>query len=152
MTDETTVTRDIHIFHGKKPAPGDAASVRKTITAADQGFFVGISGNLHPLYVDDLHAARMGYKSRLLFELVVSALATNALTEIGGAGYRMSSINLRFPNSALLNDTVSARAEIVETRGDTLLCRLVCETFPDGMVVAEGEAELSPGAAGDANV
>ena len=40
-----------------EPRVGDSAQVRKTITVADQGLYSGICGNLHPLYVNEIHAA-----------------------------------------------------------------------------------------------
>ena len=66
------------------PKIGDTAEFRKTMTVAEQAFFTGISGNMHPLYVNEVHAAATEAGGRLAFELAVAALATTALAEIGG--------------------------------------------------------------------
>ena len=126
-----------------EPRVGDSAQVRKTITVADQGLYSGICGNLHPLYVNEIHAASTEAGGRLAFELVVAALATGPLAELGGAHRRISALDLRFPAMTRVGDTVAARAEVTEVAGGVARCRVKCVRDEGDTVVAEGTAVLS---------
>ena len=121
---------------------GDLACVRKTLTVADQGLYTGISGNMHPLYVNEVHARSTVAGGRLAFELVVASLATNALAELGGGMRRVSAVSLTFPEMTRVGDTVAAQVEIIEVTGELVRCRLTCTRDEGGVVVAEGTAEL----------
>ena len=124
-----------------EPKVGDTAEFRKTMTVAEQALFTGISGNMHPLYVNEVHAAAAEAGGRLVFELAVAALATTALAEVGGPNRRLAALDLRFPVAVRLGDTVAARVEVTEAGGQAILCRVTCER-DEGPVVAEGTAEL----------
>jgi 3-hydroxybutyryl-CoA dehydratase len=121
---------------------GARAQVRKTITVADQSLFTGISGNLHPLYVNELHAREATQGGRLAFELGLAALASNALAELAGPYRRIGAIALTYPVPARVGDTVAAQAEVLEVRGSTLHCRVVVRRDDPVGVVAEGTADL----------
>lgn len=120
---------------------GQTAEFRKTMTVAEQAMFTGISGNLHPLYVNELHAQDATAGTRLAFELAVAALATTALAELGGDDYRLGGVELRFPGMARIGDTVAARAEVVEVGDGTARCRVTCRV-DDGPLVVDGHADL----------
>ena len=126
-----------------EPRVGDSAQLRKTITVADQGLYSGICGNLHPLYVNEIHAASTEAGGRLAFELVVAALATGPLAELGGAHRRISALELRFPAMTRVGDTVAARAEVTALAGGDARCRVECVRDEGDTVVAEGTAVLS---------
>ncbi len=126
-----------------EPRVGDSAQVRKTITVADQGLYSGICGNMHPLYVNEVHAASTEAGGRLAFELVVAALATGPLAELGGANRRISALDLRFPAITRVGDTVAARAEVTEVADGDARCRVSCVRDEGDSVVAEGTAVLS---------
>lgn len=121
--------------------PGDAAEFRKTMTEAEQALYTGISGNMHPLYVNRLHARATEVGERLVFELAVSGLATTALAALGGPWMRLGEIALDFPDAARVGDTVTARAEVTSASPTELCCRLLC-TRQDGVVVGRGTATL----------
>ena len=123
------------------PKIGDTAEFRKTMTVAEQALFTGISGNMHPLYVNEVHAATTEAGGRLAFELAVAALATTALAEIGGPTARLAAIDLRFPAPTRVGDTVAARAEVIEVSEARIRCAVTCER-DGGPVVAEGTADL----------
>ena len=125
-----------------EPKVGDTAQVRKTITVADQGLYSGICGNMHPLYVNEVHAASTEAGRRLAFELVVAALVTGPLAELGGAHRRISGMNLSFPAMTRIGDTVAATAEVTEVAGGAVRCRVTCVRDEEDLVVAEGTAEL----------
>jgi 3-hydroxybutyryl-CoA dehydratase len=123
------------------PQIGDTAEFRKTMTVAEQALFTGISGNMHPLYVNEVHAAATEAGGRLAFELAVAALATTALAEVGGPSVRLAAIDLRFPAPTRIGDTVAARAGVIEVSEARIRCKVTCER-DGGPVVAEGTADL----------
>lgn len=120
----------------------DKAEFRKTMTVAEQAMFTGISGNLHPLYVDETHARAVTGGGRLCFELAVSALLTTALAEIGGAKARLERIDLAYPTPGRIGDTVAAQAAVTARDDSGLDCRLKV-LRDDGAVLAEGTARLA---------
>ena len=128
-------------YERTRPQPGQRAEFRKTMTVAEQAMFTGISGNMHPLYVNEVHASSTGARSRLAFELAVASLATTALAELSGAFFRLGGIELSFPAMARIGDTVAAAAEVESTDGARVRCRITC-TVDEGPVVAEGHADL----------
>jgi 3-hydroxybutyryl-CoA dehydratase len=121
---------------------GERAQVRKTITVADQSLFTGISGNLHPLYVNELHARDATHGGRLAFELGLAALASSALAELAGPYRRIGAVALAFPAAARVGDTVAAQAEVLEASGSVVRCRIVVRRDDPPGVVAEGTADL----------
>ncbi|MSO53893.1 MAG: acyl dehydratase [Rhodospirillales bacterium] len=137
MNAPTTMT-----YPRKIPKVGETAQVRKTMTVADQGLYSGISGNIHPLYVNEVHAQQTSVGTRLMFELAVASLLTNSLTEVGGAFCRVSAMNLTFPNPTRIGDTVAARVEVTAVVGDRVTCKVSCKRDEGGLVVCEGTAEL----------
>ena len=135
---------DPHAFppHDRtRPRVGQRAEFRKTMTVAEQAMFTGISGNLHPLYVNEVHAASTSAGGRLAFELAVASLMTTALAEVSGAYYRLDGIDLSFPAMARIGDTVAAASEVESVDGARMRCRITC-TVDDGPIVAEGHATL----------
>ena len=128
-------------YERTRPRAGERAEFRKTMTVAEQAMFTGISGNMHPLYVNEVHASSTSAESRLAFELAVASLATTALAELSGAFYRLDGIELSFPAMARIGDTVAAAAKVESAEGGRMRCRVTC-TADDGPVVAEGHADL----------
>jgi 3-hydroxybutyryl-CoA dehydratase len=117
------------------------AAFRKTMTTAEQALFTGISGNLHPLYVNAIHAKAVSGGDMLVFELALASLATTALATVGGAHRRISALSLRFPNPAQVGETVEAKVEVQSEQGGLLKASILC-TGRDGAVLAEGNAEM----------
>jgi 3-hydroxybutyryl-CoA dehydratase len=122
--------------------PDDTAEFRKTITVADQAMFTGISGNLHPLYVDETHAQAVTGGGRLSFELAAAALITTALAEVGGPKARLAGLELSFPTAGRIGDTVAARAHVTSRESTSVQCA-VSVVRDDGAVLAEGRARLA---------
>ena len=131
------------VYGRKTPKVGETAQVRKTMTVADQGLFCGISCNMHPLYVNEVHAKGTEAGGRLVFELAVASLATTALAEVGGPYRRLAALNLRFPAPTRIGDTVAAKVEVVESMDALTRCRVTCLKDEGNAVVAEGSAELA---------
>lgn len=130
------------LYERTTPQAGQKAQVRKTLTVADQSLHTGISGNMHPLYVNELHAQSASGGGRLAFEMVLAALMSNSLAELGGPFRRIAAIRLDFAEPARVGDTVAAQAEVARVEGSRVHCRLVCRRDEPPAIVAEGTAEL----------
>lgn len=124
-----------------QPKIGDHAEFRKSMTVAEQALFTGISGNMHPLYVNEVHAAGTEAGGRICFELAVTALVTTALAEVGGPWRRIAEIDVRFPTPVRIGETISGRAEVTEAGPDRIRCKVTCVS-DRGSVAAEGTADL----------
>ena len=59
-----------------------SATFRKTMTTAEQALYTGISGNLHPLYVNAVHAEAVSGGDMIVFELAIASLATTAFADV----------------------------------------------------------------------
>jgi len=124
-----------------QPKIGDHAEFRKTMTVAEQALYTGISGNMHPLYVNEVHAAATEAGGRICFELAVTALVTTALAELGGPLRRLSRLEVRFPSPVRINETIAGRAEVTDVEAHSIRCNVRCVS-DSGLVAAEGTAEL----------
>jgi 3-hydroxybutyryl-CoA dehydratase len=124
-----------------QPKVGDHAEFRKTMTVAEQALFTGISGNMHPLYVNEVHAAGTAAGGRICFELAVTALVTTALAEIGGPFRRLSRLDVQFPSPVRIGETIAAQAQVTEAGPDCIRCSVTCVS-DSGLVAAEGTADL----------
>ncbi len=123
------------------PAVGAFAECFKTLTSSEQALFTGICGNMHPLYVNELHAATTEFGKRLAFEFTFAALLTTALAKLCGPLQRMTDISLSFLVPVLIGETIVARAEVVSVAGQTVECRLTCRRNDE--IVARGTAKLT---------
>lgn len=124
-----------------QPKIGDHAEFRKTMTVAEQALYTGISGNMHPLYVNEVHAADTEAGGRICFELAVTALVTTALAELGGPLCRLSRLDVQFPSPVRINETIAGRAEVTDVGAHSIRCNVRCVS-DSGLVAAEGTAEL----------
>ncbi|SMO96586.1 MaoC/PaaZ C-terminal domain-containing protein [Paracoccus laeviglucosivorans] len=131
---------------------GQEFSFRKTMTVAEQAMFTGISGNMGGLYVDALRARAEGADGPVAFELAVGALATTALSRLGGSGRRIGRIAFDFATPVGVGQSVEALARVTALDGGTATCSIEIRRNPDAQIVATGEAVLVPFAGDRADV
>ncbi|WP_313349243.1 MaoC/PaaZ C-terminal domain-containing protein [Paracoccus sp. (in: a-proteobacteria)] len=131
---------------------GEEFSFRKTMTVAEQAMFTGISGNMGGLYVDALRARAEGAEGPVAFELAVGALATTALSRLGGPGRRIGRIAFDFATPVGVGQSVEALARVASVDGAAATCTIEIRRNPDAQIVATGEAVLVPFAKGRADV
>jgi len=116
----------------------------KTLTVAEQALFTGISGNMGAQYVDATCGRKNGVGGLMVFELAIAALATTGLAKLGGPGRRIAAMNVEFAQPVPVGTSVEAQAQVEQTQGDTLLCRIRCTDAQSGKTVVEGTARLVP--------
>jgi 3-hydroxybutyryl-CoA dehydratase len=94
---------------------GDNASFTKTITETDIYLYCGISGDFNPLHVDELYAHKALFKGRVAHGLLVAGLLSNVLgMKLPGPGTIYISQNLKFFKPAYINDTITAKVEVLD--------------------------------------
>ena len=123
------------------PAVGTRATWTRTFSAADVEAFATISGDRNPLHFDATFAER----TRLGRLVVQGGLTTglfNALVamELPGPGSVFLHQEWDYPAPVYIGDTVTAEAEVIESRADKPITRLRCVARrDDGTEVLRGE-------------
>jgi 3-hydroxybutyryl-CoA dehydratase len=94
---------------------GDAVTFSKTVTGADIALFAGLSGDLHPLHVDEEYAQHSRFGGCIAHGmLTASLLSTTAGLILATPGAIFVSQDVRFVRPVRPGDTLTARSEIVE--------------------------------------
>jgi len=123
------------------PPVGATATWTRTLTADDVEAFATISGDRNPLHFDAEFAGR----TRLGRLVVQGGLTTglfNALVamELPGPGSVFLHQEWDYPAPVFIGDTVTAHAEVIESRADKPITRLRCVARrDDGTEVLRGE-------------
>lgn len=127
-------------------AVGDRASLTKVVNEADVYLYVGITGDLNPLYVDETYAQGSRFRGRIAPGILTAGLVTAVIsTRLPGPGTITEQEAFRFTAPVRPGDTVTAFVEVVEvmpSRGRVRL-RTLCKN-QDGAVVLDGEAMVLP--------
>lgn len=121
---------------------GDAVTFSKTITEADITLFAGVSGDHHPVHVDEQYAKKSRFGGRIAQGmLTASLLSTTAGLILATPGAILVSQDLRFKRPVRPGDTVTARSEIVELLPEKRRLRWKSTIVnQDGEVVIESES------------
>jgi acyl dehydratase len=123
------------------PAPGTRATWTRTITTADVEGFAAITGDRNPIHFD----AELAAATRFGGLVAQGGLATglfNALVamELPGPGSVFLHQEWDYPAPVFIGDTVTAEAEVIESRADKPITRLRCVARrADGTEVLRGE-------------
>jgi acyl dehydratase len=123
------------------PAVGTRATWTRTITASDVASYAAITGDQNPLHFDAAFAAstRAG---RLIVHGGLTTGLFNALVamELPGPGSVFLHQEWDYPAPTFIGDTVTAEAEVIESRADKPITRLRCVARrDDGTEVLRGE-------------
>jgi acyl dehydratase len=123
------------------PRVGARATWTRTISAEDVELYAQITGDRNPLHFDPRFAAATSFE-----RLVVQGGLTNGLfnalvaMELPGPGSVFLHQAWDYPAPVFIGDTVTAEAEVVETRADKPITRLRCVARrQDGVEVLRGE-------------
>jgi acyl dehydratase len=122
------------------PQVGSSATWTRTFTTADVEAFAAISGDRNPLHFDESFAARTR-TGRLVVQGGLTTGLFNALVamELPGPGSVFLHQEWDYPAPVFIGDTVTAEAEVVESRADKPITRLRCVARrQDGTEVLRG--------------
>ena len=123
------------------PPVGATATWTRTFTADDVEAFAHISGDRNPLHFDAAFAGRTRFGALVVQGGLTTGLF-NALvaTELPGAGSVFLHQEWDYPAPVFIGDTVTAYAEVLESRADKPITRLRCVARrDDGTEVLRGE-------------
>ena len=114
----------------------------KTITEADINLFAEVSGDFNPVHVNEEYAKKTFFGGRIAHGALVQALLSAAMAKLPGLVIFLSQ-SLRFVKPVRIGDTITAIAEVVETRKDKGIVTLKNTAVNQSEeTVAEGEAAV----------
>jgi len=114
----------------------------KTVTEADIVLFAGVSGDFNPAHMSEEYAKKTLFGGRIAHGALILALLSAAMSKLPGLVIFLSQ-SVRFLKPVRIGDTVTAVAEVVETRKDKGIVTLknTC-TNQNGDILVEGEATV----------
>jgi 3-hydroxybutyryl-CoA dehydratase len=112
----------------------------KTVTEADIVLFAKVSGDFNPLHMSEEYAKKTFFGSRIAHGALTQALLSAAMAKLPGLVVFLSQ-SVKFLKPVRIGDTITAIAEVTETRPDKGIVNLknTC-TNQKGETVVEGEA------------
>ena len=123
------------------PPVGARATWTRTISAADVESYAAITGDRNPLHFDEAFARRTLPGALIVHGGLTTGLF-NALVamELPGPGSVFLHQEWDYPAPAFVGDTVTAEAEVIESRADKPITKLRCVARrQDGTEVLRGE-------------
>lgn len=128
-----------NIYPEKELHVGDFALFPKTVSASDVALFAGISGDMHPLYLNETFGRASGLGMRIVPPMLIAAM-------LGGAVYRLLSpmscpVSRSFTavKPMAVGDTLTARAEITALNTQTGRATVALAAYNSaGELVMEG--------------
>lgn len=127
-------------------AVGDRASITKVVNETDIHLYVGMTGDLNPVYVDDAYAARTRFRGRVAPGILTAGLVIAVLsTKLPGPGTILEKQEFRFTAPVRPGDALTAFVEVIEVLPSRGRARMhtICKN-QDGVVVLEGEVTVLP--------
>ncbi|MEN1759578.1 MaoC family dehydratase [Anoxynatronum sibiricum] len=125
---------------------GDRASFEKTITETDVSLFAGLSGDMNPVHMSRVAAAKSRFGERIAHGLVSVSLISCVLgMHLPGPGTIYLGQEIKFTRPVKFGDTIRVEAEVIDMVPDKN--RVVLKTTwtnQDDQVVIEGTATVMP--------
>ena len=135
----------------RMPQIGDSASLTKTFTETDVRSFASLVGDNNPIHLDQAYASQTRFGRCIVHGMLTAGLISAVFSEkLPGPGTIYLSQTLRFKAPVYLNDTITARVEVVDIRLDKPIVtfRTICEN-QQGTTVLEGESVMLVPALGE---
>lgn len=125
---------------------GDVAEFSKTVSETDIYLYAGITGDLNPAHINEEHARKTFFKTRIAHGMLLAGLiSTVAGNKLPGPGTVYVKQELNFLAPVRIGDTITARAEVIEIINEKNRVRLRTSCLnQDGTTVLDGEALVSP--------
>ena len=123
----------------------DAEEFTKTVTESDVYLYAGVTGDLNPAHINEVYAKGTFFKSRIAHGMLSGGFISAVLgMKLPGPGTIYLSQQLEFKAPVRINDTVTARAEVVEKlEKNRIRLRTTC-TNQDGTLLIDGHAMVMP--------
>lgn len=112
----------------------------KTITEADIVLFAGVSGDFNPVHMCQEYAKKTFFGGRIAHGVIPIGLLSAAMAKLPGLVIFLSQ-SVRFLKPVRIGDTITAIAEVIDTRRDKGIVTLKNTCInQSGETVVEGEA------------
>jgi len=125
---------------------GDSSEFSKTISEADVYMYAGISGDLNPAHINEVYAQGTFFKNRIAHRMLTASFISAVIgMQLPGPGTIYMGQTLEFLAPVRINDTVTAKVEVLEKIDDKKRVRLATTCInQDGTKLISGEALVSP--------
>jgi len=125
---------------------GDSSEFSKTISEADVYLYAGISGDLNPAHINEVYAQGTFFKNRIAHGMLTASFISAVIgMQLPGPGTIYMGQTLEFLAPVRINDTVTARVEVIEKMDDKKRVRLATTCVNQhGTKLISGEALVSP--------
>lgn len=119
---------------------GFKTTYEKTITEKDIELFAEVSGDFNPVHMSQEYAEKTFFGGRIAHGVISVGLISAALAKLPGLVILLSQ-SVRFLKPVRIGDTITAIAEVIETRQDKGIVTLKNTCInQSGETVVEGEA------------
>jgi len=125
---------------------GDTAEFTKTVSEADIYLYAGVTGDVNPVHIDEVHASNTFFKTRIAHGMLLGGFISTVIgNRMPGHGTIYIKQELSFLAPVHIGDTVTAQAEVVEVikEKNRVKLRTTCLN-QEGTTVVDGEALVSP--------
>jgi 3-hydroxybutyryl-CoA dehydratase len=125
---------------------GDQAEFTKTISETDVYLYAGISGDMNPAHINETHAQKTYFKTRIAHGMISAGFISAVLgMQLPGPGTIYLKQELNFLAPVRIGDTITARVEVIALVAEEKRVRLrTCCINQEGKLVLDGEAVVSP--------
>jgi len=132
--------KDISILEKLGVDIGFKVTHTKTITEEDLMLFAKVTEDLHPVHVDEEYAKKTFFGGRVVHGAFAQALLQSAQANLPGVVILLSQLT-EFLKPVKIGDTITAIAEVIETRRDKgiIILKHTCMN-QNGEAVTAGEA------------
>lgn len=135
------VRDELHGYYFEDLKVGMTSAFSKTVTEADVLLFAGVSGDTNPLHLSEDFAKTTPFEGRIVHGMLTASLISTLIgTRLPGPGCIYMSQSMRFMAPVRLEDTVVARATVVELFPEKARARLETVCAVGDEIVLEGEA------------
>ena len=112
----------------------------KTVTEADINLFAEVSGDFNPVHISEEYARKTFFDGRIAHGVIAIGLLSAAMAKLPGLVVFLSQ-SVRFLKPVRIGDTITAIAEVIETRKDKgiVTLKITCIN-QEGETVVDGEA------------
>lgn len=125
---------------------GQTAHFEKTITDADVCMFAGVSGDLNPVHINDVEAAKTMFGQRIVHGALTASLTSTVLgMKLPAEGTIFLSQESKYKAPVFIGDTLKATVEVIDLNEEKNIATFkTFTTNQKGKVVLEGVAKVMP--------
>lgn len=125
---------------------GQEASFTKTIAECDVYNFIGITGDINPIHIDEVYAGSTIFKKRIAHGMLTAGLISTVIgNNLPGPGTIYLDQQLKFTFPVYFGDTITAVVKVLELipEKNRVILETTC-TNQNGETVITGKAVVLP--------